>query len=140
MEKVCKKCNENKPATEFYNYYDRLHAWCKKCCIAWQKKYYREHRDERLAYTKKYSKNYLTVEEQRAYQKAYREKNREKIKAYLKEYYRKTKQTRSARRRICPVCAHRAKVDSELKRALEQPSEAHNSDQKNNQNDIQQKA
>ena len=47
MEKLCRKCGETKPFTEFYRHAynrDRLQAYCKPCCLAHLKPLTRKHR------------------------------------------------------------------------------------------------
>lgn len=58
--RVCKKCGEDKPETEFYMYKSRgkpyPRPYCKACDRAKAARYVREHREERVAYNREYVK------------------------------------------------------------------------------------
>lgn len=45
MEKVCRRCRNSKPASEFYEKpgkKDQLHTYCKDCFKNYQKKYHKK--------------------------------------------------------------------------------------------------
>lgn len=55
MPKICGKCNMDKNLKEFYENTrtaDRLHGWCKECCIAAAKVWQIENK-ERIALLRK---------------------------------------------------------------------------------------
>lgn len=124
MEKTCSKCKQTKPVENFYKIKrDKLHSWCRNCCLLAQKKYYTEHREERMTYNRRYSVFYWRSGRMREYQKKYREANREKVREYHRQYYRKRKafyRSREAHALIhdCAICALRAEEWRESQRAL----------------------
>ena len=100
--KVCSKCVEVKPLSEFdkdKKTKDGLSYRCKSC-----KKAYREANKEKIkSYSKTYNKAYREANKEKikAYQevnkekiKAYREANKERTKSYNKAYYEANKEKR----------------------------------------------
>ena len=126
ITKICTKCHEEKPLTEFNKNKrakDGRHSACKSC-----RKAYREQNKEKEAARKKrwiknnkkhcaafakdyYKRNKKKIDAQRKardevnkekitkQQKAYREKNKEKYVAYDKANYKKNKKKRNAQRK-----------------------------------------
>lgn len=118
-EKVCAKCGELKPSSQFYKNKKsktRLSSWCKEChenhriqnidrYKAMNKEYAKKNRDKIIAYQKEYrvknkelirekaQKRYFdNLEKNKAYARAYREKNKDKINAKIREWTRKNKE------------------------------------------------
>jgi hypothetical protein len=85
--KVCIKCGEDKPISEYYirnkktmNYYTR----CKNCLSGQKKIYYEKNKESVKNRVKNYRElNKVNVKER---EKEYRNKNKEKIKLYKKNY------------------------------------------------------
>ena len=85
--KVCSRCKEEKPITEFSkdkSTKDGHRSNCKVCRRKSQKKYYEDNREKERARSKKYIEN--NPEKRKGTQKKYRKNNREKIKDYQKKY------------------------------------------------------
>jgi hypothetical protein len=78
--KVCSKCGEIKPITEFTknkNSKDGLKCMCKSCAVILGRKYRKDHADKKKETCSNYRKN-----------------NKEKIKEQSKKYYKRTKEER----------------------------------------------
>jgi len=97
--KICTKCKEAKPVTEFYICKsEKYHSWCKDCCRASATDYAQLH--DRKAYAKAYkqSPKYKAYDKDRKqsneyknYIKAYRQLP--KYKAYMKDYNKAYRQS-----------------------------------------------
>lgn len=72
--RTCKKCGETKPITEFYKHGDYYATQCKDCAREYSRDYTREHREERLKYSKEYYHSHK--EQAREYKRKWEEKNR----------------------------------------------------------------
>lgn len=105
--KKCTKCKVEKPLTKFGkgNGQDGLDYWCKECNSKQAREYHHKHREERLAYKKKYyQKNkeeilnkrkeyYLNnIEKRKRYDKLYNQKNKDQNKQRHREWYAKNKE------------------------------------------------
>lgn len=89
LTKICTKCGNEKPATNDYFSKKKggkygLHAWCKKCCSDYKKKYSEENRDKIAALGKRYYKENEEAIKQKT--KVYVKKNTEKISERRKQY------------------------------------------------------
>lgn len=76
--KICIKCNQKKPYSEFHKRADSKDGYkntCKNCCYESRKKLYLDN-----------------IEREKENRKKYREKNSESIKKQKKEYYQKNKE------------------------------------------------
>lgn len=88
--KVCKKCGEEKPATNEYfrkakRNRDGLSGSCRKCATLLQREYNYKNRDVIMEQQKLYNKvNSVSIAE---YHKQYRQLNDHSIKENLREYY-----------------------------------------------------
>lgn len=89
--RLCKKCNKllivcelnfGKSKKGKYGFKSQ----CKEC----DKRYYEEHREEKLEYQKGYYENHK--EKIKEHQKEYYEENKEEIKEYKKQYYEENKE------------------------------------------------
>ena len=86
--KVCNKCNEGKPLSEYYKRKaskDGLQYHCKSCVKAARKAHYEANREKALAASKAYYE--ANRESHNAYSRAYYEANREKRNAEKKAYH-----------------------------------------------------
>tara|TARA_R100001510_G_C7580348_1_gene153575 strand:+ start:79 stop:801 length:723 start_codon:yes stop_codon:yes gene_type:complete len=111
--KVCSKCKDEKPITEFNKdkgNKDGHRSNCKVCRRKSQKKHYEDNREKIKARSKKYReenrekvkarrKKYYeeNLEKVRASQKKYYEENREKVKARSKKHYEDNQEKEKAR-------------------------------------------
>ena len=85
--KVCNKCGEAKPLSDFYKEKSKKDGYrndCKACVRARSKAHYEANREKVAARQKAY--NEANREEIAAYLKAYREANREEVAAQRKAY------------------------------------------------------
>jgi len=83
MVKVCNKCKEYKPISEFNKSSkakDGLQNWCRGCTH----KYRKENREKLNAYWKRYREE--NQEKVKAGRNRYRKENQEKLAAYVKKY------------------------------------------------------
>lgn len=93
---ICKKCNLEKEAPDFYS----GRTSCKECHKKWRQTYYEENKQEQLEKMKEYScSNREKIKSyHKEYHRAYYEKNKEKIREavdlYQKENKEKVKNTR----------------------------------------------
>lgn len=93
--KTCTKCGRTLEVTK--NFYkkgknsDEYRNYCKQCGNSWQLKYYKENRDERVAYQKKYETNKRNKNKKYAIEKT----ESEELKNELKKYYEGKKQYRT---------------------------------------------
>ena len=86
--KVCSKCKEEKPITEFGKDKGRKDGRkynCKVCRRESQKKYYEDNQEKERARIKKYKED--NREKISAWRKKYYEENPEKVRASQKKYY-----------------------------------------------------
>jgi transposase len=84
MSKYCKKCNSEKPVSEFYV----SRPECKECTKA-KSKLNRKSKEERTEYNKQYwAKNKARLTQAN---KEYYEANKEKLRQQMKDYYRNNK-------------------------------------------------
>jgi DNA repair exonuclease SbcCD ATPase subunit len=87
--KVCTKCKEEKPLTEFNKCrrnQDGLQSHCKNC----QKKYRQENREQKFEYNKQYRQE--NREKLSELSKQYRQENREKLSELNKQWYQENRE------------------------------------------------
>lgn len=90
--KTCTKCGRTLEVTK--NFYkkgknsDEYRNYCKECGNNWQLKYYKENRDERVAYQKKYETNKRNKNKKYTIDKA----ESKELESELKKYYEGVKQ------------------------------------------------
>lgn len=85
--KICSKCGEVKPISEFYkrkSSKDGLRSECKACSIARVSEYNAIHNEEKKAYKSEYYQ--ANKEKKAAYNAAYYQANKDKISEYHAEY------------------------------------------------------
>ena len=115
--KVCTKCGEEKPLTEFYRdrqKSDGLSSSCKICAQAKKKEYYEANQEKVKASVAAYreanqekvkAKNAAyreaNKEKVKAQKAAFHEANPEKVKAHSDAYYKANKEKIAARRAEC---------------------------------------
>lgn len=89
--KVCSRCKQEKPVTEFYvgrfRNRERISSYC-KACISQKGKLYRQSHKEEL---QKKNREYCNSEQGKQYGREYRDKNKDRRSALSKEYYQKHK-------------------------------------------------
>lgn len=94
--KVCSKCKDEKPISEFHkknSNKDGFCGTCKKCICLHKKEYYKDNKDRLFDYCKKrYNEKKDQIIKQR---KKYALLNSNKIKDYKSNYYLKNKKTMS---------------------------------------------
>ena len=98
--KICRRCEVEKPISEFGNHKsqkDGLRCNCKDCENKQTKKYKEDHKDEIETYTKKYREEHK--EERREKFKIYYENNKEELKLKRKEYEKENAEEISIRRK-----------------------------------------
>lgn len=108
-EKLCRKCGQTKPASEFYPYKkskDGFRSNCKECGKADTNSWYYQNHDKARAWQIAYA---ATRKEQKsAYDAKYREKHRERLIAYSRRHYANNKERHLAYSRMW-VAANREK-------------------------------
>ena len=95
--KVCTKCGEDKPLTEFYRdsrRSDGLTSSCKKCNNFLKAEYRKANPEKMKARDAAYHK--ANLEKKKAYWSEYYKANQEKLKAYWAEYYKANPEKRKA--------------------------------------------
>jgi len=89
--KVCTKCKEEKPLTEFHkdsSKKDGMQIHCKSC----RKQHYQENREHRLDYFKRYRQE--NREQRSEYNRQWRQENREQMLDYFKRYRQENREQR----------------------------------------------
>jgi len=98
--KVCKKCNETKPLTEFHkdkSAKDGRHAYCKACKRISAKQWYQENKEAIAEHHRQYrQKNKEAISE---HNRQYRQKNKEAVLEYQRQYYQENKEAIAKRER-----------------------------------------
>ena len=87
--KVCGKCKEGKPFSEYHKnkaMRDGYASQCKKCFSITGKNSYIKNREKRLLYNQQYSKE--NRDKKAEYLKVYRENNRERVRFWEKAAYK----------------------------------------------------
>lgn len=90
--KVCRKCGQNKPITDFCKnnaYIDKLNNKCRSCAKIDSHKWHKNNKERDKAYSKEYKNK--NKEELNRKHKIWMNKNKEHCKEYRKEYYLKTR-------------------------------------------------
>ena len=85
--KICSKCGESRPMSEFYhdkNKKDGHQPWCKICAAEYERKYYEANREKKIEYSCEWYK--ANREKKAEYDREYRKANREKLSAHCREY------------------------------------------------------
>lgn len=124
MEKVCIDCGKTKPLSEFHKRSaspDGHMSSCKICRRAYMKRYYQEHREERLAYgAQRYADHGDTI---RAYNRQWRAKyagqEAARVRQWRKEHREQYLENMRAWRRRNPdrVREHNKNIDPAIKLA-----------------------
>lgn len=123
--KLCSKCSKKKPVSEFSKRKrskDGYSIWCKECMRAYHsvwyaknkadldekhREYYREHLEERRAYSKEYNAR----PEVKAHKLEYQRENQERVRKYHREYRKKNAEAvRERERKYYHANKNKAKV------------------------------
>lgn len=89
-DKVCSKCQLQKPQSRFHKNSksrDGLHCYCKECRAKIQKEYRQENKEKITAYNKQYYKD--NIERINHHHKEWSRRNRDKMDKFTKEYYQR---------------------------------------------------
>ena len=100
--KVCTKCGEEKPLTEFHKSrksHDGLGYWCKSCKKEFRKRFYEENRGRLLEYRRRYYEDHR--EQSLDHAREYHEMNREQLLGGMRRY------ARCVKKPACPAVGGR---------------------------------
>jgi len=114
VTKVCSKCKEEKPVSEFGKNKDgknNLYSLCKICCNKKNKKYNSKHKDEKKIYDKQYNLKYKDKKKLRM--KQYYLKNKDKIILNIKQNQSKNKD--KIRIRQAKYTKNKRKIDNNIR-------------------------
>jgi hypothetical protein len=90
--KTCRRCNKEKPMTDFYKHSAMSDGYlniCKECILKSSKKYHQKNRDKIREYNKKWREK--NKEYDKIYNKKYYQANKEYIKKRANNYYKSNK-------------------------------------------------